>query len=198
MSGTSRYDIDIVANNKASRALGNVTKELNNIDKSAKSANGSFGKMAGLAAGVASALGGVKLASSFLETAKSFESLNVQLKFITGSAQQGAKALEIVEAAASKSAFAFEDMANAAPSLLTVSEVSELGDTLDIVGDIAAATGLGFQETASQIQRAFSGGIASADIFREKGVKAMLGFQEGVQYTAEQTEKIGEKVGQEV
>ncbi len=28
MSGTSRYDIDIVANNKASRALGNVTKEL--------------------------------------------------------------------------------------------------------------------------------------------------------------------------
>ena len=39
MSGTSRYDIDIVANNKASRALGKVTKQLGNIESKAVKAN---------------------------------------------------------------------------------------------------------------------------------------------------------------
>ena len=190
MSGTSRYDIDIVANNKASRALGNVTKQLGNIEKGANKANNSFNKMKSLAVAAGAALGSMKLAQSFMQTATQFENLNVQLKFITGNARDGAKALGIVEAAAANSAFAMEDMAAAAPSLLTVSSVEELASTLDMAGDIAAATGMGFQEAAGQLQRAFSGGIAAADIFREKGVKSMLGFQEGVKYTAEQTEKM--------
>ena len=190
MSGTSRYDIDIVANNKASRALGNVTKQLGNIERGAGKANNAFDKMKTLAVAAGAALGSMKLAQSFMQTATQFENLNVQLKFITGSAKDGAAALKIVEQAAASSAFAMEDMAAAAPSLLTVSSVEQLADTLDMAGDIAAATGMGFQEAAGQLQRAFSGGIAAADIFREKGVKSMLGFQEGVQYTAEQTEKM--------
>ena len=32
---------------------------------------------------------------------------------------------------------------------------------------------------ATQIQRSFAGGIASADIFRERGVRALLGFEAG-------------------
>lgn len=190
MSGTSRYDIDIVANNKASRALGNVTKQLGNIEKGANKANGAFDKMKTLAVAAGAALGSMKLAQSFMKTATQFENLNVQLKFITGSAKDGAKALKIVEEAAASSAFAMEDMAAAAPSLLTVSSVDQLAETLDMAGDIAAATGMSMQEASSQLQRAFSGGIAAADIFREKGVKSMLGFQEGVKYTAEETEKM--------
>ena len=190
MSGTSRYEIDIVANNKASKALGKTNAQLKKIDKNAKKSNSALKSMGTLAATAATALGGIKLAQSFLNTAKQFENLGIQLKFITGSAKDGAKALEIVEAAAAKSAFAMDDMANAAPLLLTVGSVEELGESLDMVGDIAAATGLDFNTAAEQIQRAFSGGIASADIFREKGIKSMLGFQEGVQYTAEETEKM--------
>ena len=104
MSGTSRYEIDIIVNNKASKALGKTNRQLSKLDKSAKTTNGSFKKMAGLAAGVATAFGGIKLASSFLETAKQFENLGVQLKFITGNAKDGAAALGIVE---SFSLFAF-------------------------------------------------------------------------------------------
>lgn len=190
MSGTSRYNIDIVANNKASAALGNVTKQLSQVEKGAQKTNSAFSQMKTLAVAAGAALGSLKLSQSFMQAATQFENLNVQLKFITGSASDGAKALSIVEEAASKSAFAMEDMAAAAPSLLTVSSIDELASTLEMAGDIAAATGMGFQETASQLQRAFSGGIAAADIFREKGVKSMLGFQEGVKYTAEQTEKM--------
>ena len=189
MSGTSRYEIDIIANNKAAKALSKTNRQLQKIDKNAKKSNGSFKKMAGLAAGVAAAFGGMKLAASFLDTAKQFENLGVQLKFITGNAKDGAAALGIVEAAAAKSAFAMSDMANAAPLLLTVGSVDQLGDSLDMVGDIAAATGIDFNTVAEQIQRAFSEGIAGADIFRAKGVKSMLGFKDGVEYSAAETEK---------
>jgi hypothetical protein len=37
----------------------------------------------------------------------------------------------------------------------------ELATILEITGNVAAVTGLDFQQTAEQIQRAFSGGIAS-------------------------------------
>ena len=82
-------------------------------------------------------------------------------------------------------------MAQAAPLLLTVADsTDELNQLLAITGDIAAASGLSFVETAGQLQRAFSGGIAAADLFRERGVKALLGFQEGLRYNAEQTKDI--------
>ncbi|MEK9697389.1 MAG: hypothetical protein VW270_16620, partial [Candidatus Poseidoniales archaeon] len=87
--------------------------------------------------------------------------------------------------------FELQQIANAAPNLLTVVDsTDELNELLSITGDIAAATGLDFKTTAEQLQRAFSGGIASADIFREKGVKALLGFEEGVRYNAEQTKEL--------
>tara|TARA_R110002167_G_scaffold2255_3_gene11617 strand:- start:924 stop:4283 length:3360 start_codon:yes stop_codon:yes gene_type:complete len=190
MSGSSRYEIDIVANNKASAALGRVDKQLKNIQGSSGRVNSSFDKMkvaAGLAAG---AFAVFKTGQAFLNTAKQVENLGIQLKFITGSAELGAQALKTVEDAASRSAFSLESMANAAPLLLTVSSIDQLNDSLDMAGDIAAATGMSLEEAAGQLQRAFSGGIASADIFREKGVKSMLGFQEGVKYTAEETEKM--------
>ena len=190
MSGTSRYEIDIIANNKAATALGKTDKQLKKIQGSSKKVNSNFNAMKIAAGAAAAAFAGFKLGKAFLDTAKQFEQLNIQLKFITGSAEDGAKALKTVEEAAGRSAFSLEDMANAAPLLLTVSSIDQLSDSLDMTGDIAAATGLSFEEVAGQLQRAMSGGIAAADMFREKGVKSLLGFQEGVQYTAEQTEKM--------
>ena len=189
MSGSSRYEIDIIANNKASAALGKVNKQLKTIQKSTKTANGGFNKMKIAAGAAAAAFAGFKLGKAFLDTAKQFEQLGIQLKFIAGSAEAGARALGIVEKAAKRSAFSLEQMALSAPLLLTVGSVDQLNDSLGITGDIAAATGLEFDVVAGQIQRAFSGGIAAADIFKEKGIKAMLGFQEGVEYSAEETEK---------
>ena len=182
--------IDIIAKNKASAALGKVNRDVKKISTSSNKLNSSFTKMRSLALGVGAALGGITLAKGFLDTAKQFEQLGIQLKFITGNAKDGAKALKIVEDAAKRSAFSLESMAQATPLLLTVSTIEQLNDTLDITGDIAAATGLSFEEVAGQLQRAFSGGIAAADIFREKGIKAMLGFEEGVQYSADETERI--------
>ena len=45
------------------------------------------------------------------------------------------------------------------------------------------------RQTAEQIQRSFAGGIAAADVFRERGVRALLGFKAGATVTAEETIK---------
>ena len=118
MSGSSRYEIDIIANNKASAALGKVNKQLKTIQKSTKTANGGFNKMKIAAGAAAAAFAGFKLGKAFLDTAKQFEQLGIQLKFIAGSAEAGARALGIVEKAAKRSAFSLEQMALSAPLLL--------------------------------------------------------------------------------
>jgi hypothetical protein len=58
---------------------------------------------------------------------------------------------------------------------------------------VAAVTGLDFATAGSQIQRAFSGGIAAADIFREKGVRQLLGFKEGAKVSIDETVAAFEK-----
>lgn len=194
MAGTSTYNIDIVLNNKAAGALGKMNGQLKKIEKGGKRVNNTFDKMKSLAVAAAGAFGGFKLAQGLIQTAVQFENLTIQLNTLTGSAQEGARALKIVEDAAADSAFAFEDMANSTALLLTVGDVDQLASSLEMVGDIAAVSGLEFDVVAGQIQRAFSGGIAAADIFREKGIKSMLGFQEGVQYSAQETEDIIRKL----
>lgn len=137
------------------------------------------------------ALLGVGLvAKSFLNAASETENLTVRLKALTGSAQNAAEALKIVTEFASTVAFTFQDIQAASGVLITVSDdMNQFKEILKLTGDIAAVTGLSFQETAGQIQRSFSAGINSADLFRERGVKAMLGFQAGVEVSAEETKK---------
>ena len=55
---------------------------------------------------------------------------------------------------------------------------------------MAAAAGVGIETATEQIIRMYSTGAASADLFRDRGILAMLGFKSGVHYTAEETKKM--------
>lgn len=152
--------------------------------------SGAFSKLQGIIVGAVAAVGAFKLSKDFLNTAVEVENLGIQLKFLTGSAEEGAAAFDTLTNFAAGVPFQLQEIANSAPLLLTVSDgADELNEILKITGDIAAATGLSFQDTAAQLQRAFSGGIAAADMFREKGVKSLLGFEEGVRFSAAQTKE---------
>jgi hypothetical protein len=183
--------IVIEAVNKTGAALGKVQKDLRGINTATNSLSSGFSRLQTLIVGAAAAFGGFKLAGGFLDTARQLENLGLQLKAITGSAQEGAKALDIVKDAAGRSAFQLQEMAQAAPLLLSVADSTEqLNELLAITGDIAVAGGLDFVQAAEQLQRTFSAGIASADLFRERGIKSMLGFVEGVQYSAEESKRL--------
>jgi hypothetical protein len=91
--------------------------------------------------------------------------------------------------------FSLEQIQQASGNLAVVAgDANQLSKILEITGNVAAVTGLDFATTAEQIQRSFAGGIASADIFRERGVRDLLGFSAGATVSAEETIKAFEKV----
>ena len=176
--------------NKTNKAFNDVQKNLNRVEKNTNRSANAFSNLQKVVVGAVAAVGAFKLGKDFLNTAVEVENLSIQLKFLTGSAEEGSKAFDTLTKFAGTVPFELQQISNAAPNLLTVVDgADELNEILKITGDIAAATGLDFKTTAEQLQRAFSGGIASADIFRERGVKALLGFQEGVRYNAAQTKE---------
>jgi len=169
--------IDIVARDKTKRAIESSKKGLGGL------------KTFALAASAALAtIGAGRAITGLVNVGKEMESLQIRFKLLFGSAEEGAKAFDTLSDFAAKVPFSLGDIAAASGNLAVVAkDAKELNKILEITGNVAGATGLDFQTTASQIQRAFSGGIASADIFREKGVRDMLDFSAGVKISVEET-----------
>ena len=112
---------------------------------------------------------------------------------------RGAKAFDNMSKFASKVPFSLQEISRGAGVLATVTDnADDLQKMLEITGNVAAVTGLDFQISAEQIQRSFSSGIGAADLFREKGVRNMLGFKAGANVSIEETVMAFEKVLVEV
>lgn len=170
-----------------------VRRSLSDIESAAGKTVGAFDRMRDRIFNLRNAflgLGAGLIAKSFLDVARETENLEVRLKFLTGSAQLAARAFRDIRDFAATVPFTFQEIQAASANLLVATKgPEELNKLLRITGDIAASTGLSFQQTAEQLQRAMTAGIASADMFREKGVAALLGFQQGVTVSADETRK---------
>ena len=164
---------------KIKKSLGNIGNTFANIgSKVAK-----FGSLLGVAFGAIAI-------KKVVDTGVQIENLQVRLKALFGSADEGAKAFDNMVKFASKVPFTLNDIQQASGNLAVVADDADhLSELLEITGNVASATGLDFRTTAEQIQRSFAGGIASADIFRERGVRAMLGFQAGATVSVDETIK---------
>jgi hypothetical protein len=174
---TKQVNIDILAKDKTRMAMQSATKGVDKLKGAVFNLRNAF---LGLGAGL--------VAKSFLDTAKEIENLRVRFRFLFKDAQEGEKAFKGLVKFAGDVPFALAEIQRGAGNLAVVSKnAQELNELLAITGDIATVAGLDFQSTAEQLQRVFSGGIAAADRFRDLGVRDMLGFQAGVQYSAEQS-----------
>jgi len=145
----------------------------------------------GVGVGLAAVTVGIgKFVKDTFAAGKLTESLQVRFKLLFNSATEGAKAFEEMNKFAGRVPFSLEAIAKGSGNLAVISkDASELSKILEVTGNVAAATGLDFRQTAEQIQRSFAGGIAAADVFRERGVRAMLGFEAGVKVSVEETKK---------
>jgi len=174
---TKKLLIDIIAKDKTKKALSGVQKNLSNVKNSVFSLKGA---LVGLGAGA--------IVKSFVNVGKEVESLQVRFKFLFGSIEEGKEAFNSLTDFAGRVPFSLEEISRASGNLAVVAkDAQDLNRVLEITGNVAAVTGLDFETTSSQIQRAFSGGIGAADLFRERGVRALLGFQNGAKVTAEET-----------
>ena len=176
--------IDIVARDKTKRAIESSKKGLGGLKKFALAASAAL-----------ATIGAGRVIKGFVDVGKEMESLQVRFKFLFGTVEEGNKAFDNLSKFASKVPFSLGDIAAASGNLAVVAkDAKDLNRILEITGNVAAFTGLDFQTTASQIQRAFSGGIAAADIFREKGLRQILGFSEGAKVSIEDTQKKFEEI----
>ncbi len=176
---TKQVNIDIIAKDKTRQAMRSAT---GSVDRLKDSVFNLRNALLGLGAGV--------VAKSFIDTGREVERLRVRFKFLFDEASEGEKAFKGLIKFASQVPFSLEEIQRGSANLAVVSkDADELNKLLKITGDIASASGLDFQTTAEQIQRTFAGGINSADLFRERGVRALLGFEAGVAISAEQSRK---------
>ena len=166
----------------------NQLKQLNANTIAITSSLGGLGTAAKIATGALAAIGGTRLAGSFLATARQLETLETRLGFLFGTAEEGAKAFEELRDFAGQVPFSLEEIAQAAGVLAVVSDDAEqLRENLELTGNVAAVAGLDFVTAGEQIQRSLSAGISSAELLRERGVREILGFKAGVTVTAEET-----------
>jgi len=181
---TKKVNIDIIAKDKTRMAMQTATKGVNNLKASVFNLKVAF-----------AALGGGLVARSFINTARDIERLQVRLKFLFGSADEGAKAFDRMAKFASRVPFSLGEIQQGAGVLSVVSkDADELAKIMEITGNVAAVTGLDFRTTSEQIQRSLSAGISAADLFRERGVRDLLGFKAGATVTAEETAEAFERV----
>ena len=181
---TQKLNIDIVAKDRSKQALGTLQGSLGRLKQSVFNLRNAF---IGLGAGL--------VIRNIVNTGKQIENLQVQLKFLFGSAQEGAKAFDEMAKFAAKVPFSLEEIQSGSGVLSVVSkDAQELAKLMKITGNVAAVTGLDFKTTAEQIQRSLSAGISAADLFRDKGVKDMLGFSAGAKVSVEDTIKAFERV----
>ena len=181
---TQKLNIDIVAKDRSRQALNTLQGRLGKLKASVFNLRNAF---IGLGAGL--------VIKNIVNTGKQIENLKVQLKFLFGSAEEGAKAFDEMAKFASKVPFSLEEIQAGSGVLAVVSDdAKELANLMKITGNVAAVTGLDFKTTAEQIQRSLSAGISAADLFRDKGVKDMLGFSAGAKVSVEETAKAFERV----
>ena len=176
--------IDIIANDKTKQAFGNLQKGLGRLKQSVFNLKNAF---IGLGAGL--------VVRNLVTTGKEIENLRTRLKFLLKNTNEGAKAFENMSEFASRVPFSLQEISRGSGILATVTDnADDLQNMLEITGNVAAVTGLDFRTAAEQIQRSFSAGIGAADLFREKGVRNMLGFKAGATVSIEETVQAFERV----
>jgi hypothetical protein len=136
-----------------------------------------------------------KVGKSFIRTAADIENMRLTLSSLLGDVKEANSLFDDLAKFAGKVPFALEEIMQVGTMFAGTFKGGreEIMKMMPIVADIAAvakASGITFRQTGEQIQRMFSAGAASADMFREKGILAMLGFQAGVSYTTEQTREM--------
>jgi hypothetical protein len=178
-----KLNIDIVAKDKSTQAFNKVQGSLAKVKDSLFNLKNAF---IGLGAGL--------VLRGIVNAGMQIEELGVQLEALFGSAKKGQSALDAVTKFAKTTPFELSNIQQGVTALATVSEKAEsLGVSFDellkITGNTAVQLGGDFALASQQIQRSFSAGIGSADLFRDRAVTAMAGFQAGVAYNVDESVK---------
>jgi len=184
-------EIIIRLKDTASRGLKSIGQGLGALRGRVSNLLGSLTSMKAMIAGGVAGIGAGLLARSFVSAADTAEQYRTRLNILLGSQEEGNRLFKEMSDFAGTVSFSYEEIMGSATNLAGVMEggVDEINKWMPMIADLAAASGLSIQDTTNQIIRMYSAGAGAADLFREKGTLAMLGFKAGVSVTAEETRK---------
>lgn len=180
MGRRAEVSIWITAKDMARRELNATTRVLGRV-------RGAVFSLQGALAGLGIALG----LKSFIKASSTAESFQLRLESLTGSQEKANHAFREGARLAARMPHEYRDVMGSVTALTGVMEhgVDEALSWMPLISDLAAVSGLSLEETTSQFIRMYSAGAASADMFRERGILAMLGFKAGVSYNVQETRK---------
>ena len=178
MGRRAEVSLVVMGKDASKRATSSVRAGLLGIKKAVFSLRGAF-----------VSLGVAMVGKSFFKAGATAEGYRLRLEALTGSQEEANKAFEMGSKFAGRVPFEYEKIMGSVTALMGIMEggTEEIQRWLPMIADLAAVSGLSIEETTGQIIRMYSAGAASADMFRERGILQMLGFQAGATYSAEQT-----------
>ena len=170
-------EFSIVGRDKFSKTLGKSRQALNDTVKIMSG----FGVTAAIAMGVA--------AKAIIDVGSKTEDLRIRMNAMLGSVAEGNKVFQDMTEFAGQVPFSYDAIMESATQLSGVMKggVKEINEWMPMIADLAAVSGLSIEQTTEQVVRMYSAGAGAADLFRERGITSMLGFQAGVSYSAEET-----------
>lgn len=172
-------EFSILSKDKYSKQFASFRTSVNQLTKVAAG----FGGVVAGAAGVA--------AKALIKVGNTTETFKLRMDAMLRSVAEGNQVFKDMTQFASEVPFAYEEIMGAATQLSGILKggAEEIKQTMPMIADLAAVSGLSIEKTTEQITRLFSAGAGSADLFRERGINAMLGFEAGVAATAEESKK---------
>ena len=178
-----QLQIDILAKDKTLTAFNSVNRGLSSVQQRVFNLRNAL-----------IGIGGATVLKGFLDAGIEVENLGIQLKALFGSAEAGAKALQQVTKFASETPFELRNIQQGVTALATVADKAEemgisFDELLKITGNTAVQLGGDFAQASLNIQKSFSAGIGSADLFRDRAVTAMAGFEAGVKVSVDESIK---------
>lgn len=164
----------------AEKKVGDFERKVDkDTDEAASAFKGLVGPIGAVAAALV-ALGAIRFAKQItegaIESAAAFESYEIRLRALLGSQQSANLALESFVELSSRTPFAVAQIVEGAATLASVADGSrqELDELVKTTANLAAVTGIPFNEAASNLQRSLAAGISAADKFREAGVRKLI------------------------
>jgi lambda family phage tail tape measure protein len=184
---TSVTNIRVKLLNETKQGFRDINSNLRGLQTSTA---GLVAKFAAVGTAIAGAFG----VREIIRVGSEVENLSLRLQFLFGDVKEGSKAFKQMIDFAGQVPFSLRDIQAAAGNLAVVSKTAdELTKNLKITANVAAVTGLDFKTAGEQLQRSFAGGIAASDLFRERGVRGMIGFQQGSKVSIAETVKAFEQ-----
>ena len=165
--------VEIVIREKGAAA---TSRQITSVGRSSRTAARAVTVLVGALATLAAGRGLAGVVRGAVQASASFEQYGVRLAALLGNQEAANRALEGFVDLSSRTPFAVSQIVEGASTLAAAAIGNEerLNELTVTAANLAAVTGLSFQEAAGNLQRSLQAGIGAADLFRERGVRALI------------------------